>query len=202
MHEKIAFIDGRILWLGSLNILSHRDTSECMIRLTGETACHELFDFVSWASGMKNRSRAPCEPENPRCPMCGAGTTLKSGRFGVYFECVTACGGKVDPRRRPSRVPSGRRSERSTKSGGKRAAVRPCPRAGCGGQLVQRNGRFGSFLGCTRYPRCRHTEDARSAAQHADRGRGSTVRNSTGTAGRWDSIRLIPPSRCVGGWPR
>jgi hypothetical protein len=160
MHEKIAFIDGRILWLGSLNILSHRDTSECMIRLTGETACHELFDFVSWASGMKNRSRAPCEPENPRCPMCGAGTTLKSGRFGVYFECVTACGGKVDPRRRPSRVPSGRRSERSTKSGGKRAAVRPCPRAGCGGQLVQRNGRFGSFLGCTRYPRCRHTEDA------------------------------------------
>lgn len=32
IHEKLAIIDGLILWDGSLNILSHRDTSERMTR--------------------------------------------------------------------------------------------------------------------------------------------------------------------------
>lgn len=32
-----------------------------------------------------------------------------------------------------------------------------CPR--CGGKLVERNGRYGAFLGCERYPRCRYTRD-------------------------------------------
>lgn len=30
-----------------------------------------------------------------------------------------------------------------------------CPQ--CGGRLVERNGRYGSFLGCSNYPRCRYT---------------------------------------------
>jgi putative RecB family exonuclease len=33
-----------------------------------------------------------------------------------------------------------------------------CPR--CGGTLRSRRGRFGDFLGCTNYPRCRYTRDA------------------------------------------
>lgn len=32
-----------------------------------------------------------------------------------------------------------------------------CPR--CGGELVKRRGRYGEFLGCTNYPRCRYTKD-------------------------------------------
>lgn len=32
MHEKIAVIDDRVLWHGSLNILSHNDTRESMLR--------------------------------------------------------------------------------------------------------------------------------------------------------------------------
>lgn len=31
-----------------------------------------------------------------------------------------------------------------------------CPR--CGGQLVERNGQYGKFLGCSNYPRCKYTE--------------------------------------------
>ena len=30
-----------------------------------------------------------------------------------------------------------------------------CPE--CGGHLVQRNGRYGSFYGCSNYPKCRYT---------------------------------------------
>jgi len=36
---------------------------------------------------------------------------------------------------------------------------RPCPKPGCGGQLTVRKGRHGRFLGCTNYPRCKHTEN-------------------------------------------
>ncbi len=32
MHEKVAALDGSILWHGSLNILSHNDTRESMLR--------------------------------------------------------------------------------------------------------------------------------------------------------------------------
>ena len=32
-----------------------------------------------------------------------------------------------------------------------------CPEPGCGGILKEINGRFGSFLGCSNYPRCRYT---------------------------------------------
>ena len=32
-----------------------------------------------------------------------------------------------------------------------------CPR--CGGELVRRKGRYGEFLGCSNYPRCRYTKN-------------------------------------------
>lgn len=43
MHEKIAIIDRKIEWSGSLNILSHNDRKEHMIRLEGENTVKELF---------------------------------------------------------------------------------------------------------------------------------------------------------------
>lgn len=33
-----------------------------------------------------------------------------------------------------------------------------CPRCGKG-KLVSRNGKYGKFLGCNRYPRCKYTQD-------------------------------------------
>jgi len=34
---------------------------------------------------------------------------------------------------------------------------RVCPR--CGGKLIEREGRYGKFLGCENYPKCRYTEN-------------------------------------------
>ena len=34
-------------------------------------------------------------------------------------------------------------------------------RCGCGGWFVERQGKFGKFLGCCRYPKCRNTAEAR-----------------------------------------
>ncbi len=36
--------------------------------------------------------------------------------------------------------------------------VMKCPEEGCGGQLVVRKSFYGQFLGCSNYPKCRHTE--------------------------------------------
>ena len=35
--------------------------------------------------------------------------------------------------------------------------VARCPVEGCDGTLVKRNGRFGTFLGCSRFPKCGHS---------------------------------------------
>lgn len=39
----------------------------------------------------------------------------------------------------------------------KKAEMGICPR--CGGKLVERNGKYGTFLGCSNYPKCRYTQE-------------------------------------------
>jgi ssDNA-binding Zn-finger/Zn-ribbon topoisomerase 1 len=163
MHEKIAIIDGHILWHGSLNILSHRDTHESMLRLDSPAACQQLSRFVRAAAGRREEDSTPSleAPENPVCPKCGGPTVWKDGRYGIYFQCENPdCDGKVDPRRGRSRHGAGvGRQRRGGRNRGAGVDARqPCPEPGCTGQLVERNGRFGRFLGCSNYPGCRHTE--------------------------------------------
>jgi hypothetical protein len=158
MHEKIAILDGRVLWHGSLNILSHRDTHESMLRIESPAACSQLGRFVSTPSGRREKAPKLDAPENPECPTCGGHTVWNDGRFGIYFECEDPdCDGKINARQRgrgqtvagttggragrPCRTQDGRSSGVRT--------VRPCPRPGCGGRLTERNGRHGRFFGCT-----------------------------------------------------
>ena len=167
MHEKIAILDERILWHGSLNILSHRDTHESMLRLESAAACQQLSRFISTPTGPRDEDTVPSlhAPENPACPNCSGPTVWKAGRYGIYFECEDSdCGGKVDPRRSwgQRRTATARRrgqSRRRRNQGESTDTGRPCPQPGCGGRLVERDGRFGRFLGCTNYPRCRYTEN-------------------------------------------
>lgn len=160
MHEKIALIDDEILWHGSLNILSHRDTSESMLRIRSPSACAQVGRFVTTPTGKKEKSNI-CEGENPRCPNCQEFVIWKNGRFGVYFEC-DRCGTKIDSRTgkaKPGRliVNTRRRPNIPTQVD----QSKPCPRPGCGGQLVKKIGPRGPFLGCTNYRRngCRQSEN-------------------------------------------
>lgn len=63
-----------------------------------------------------------------------------------------------------------------------------CPR--CGGKLVQRNGKRGSFLGCSNYPKCRYTKNvgivAEAQLQKAAMSENSstTVRSNTNYLGQ------------------
>jgi len=156
MHEKFAIIDNAILWHGSLNILSHRDTSESMLRIPSSAACSQMARFVTSSAGRRRGAEEEevdlGRRENPDCLQCSRPMVWKNGRYGVYFECETGCSGRIDPNRSYSnRGPNRRgRSSRPVATG------RVCPR--CGSPMTRRPGRHGLFFGCTRYPQCRHTE--------------------------------------------
>jgi ssDNA-binding Zn-finger/Zn-ribbon topoisomerase 1/KaiC/GvpD/RAD55 family RecA-like ATPase len=166
MHEKIAILDGRILWHGSLNILSHRDTHESMLRIESPAACQQLGRFVSTPTGPRDEAPTLDAPENPGCPKCGRPTVWNDDRYGIWFECeYPDCDGKVDRRRRGGQRGAGSaRGYAGGQGGQKRRGAsaqtgRLCPVPGCSGRLAERSGRHGRFLGCTKYPACRYTAD-------------------------------------------
>jgi len=157
MHEKVALIDDETFWHGSLNILSHRDTSESMMRLPSEALCRQFARFITTPSGGNDDNIDITQQENPECPLCGQIMVWNTGQYGIYFTCpVLGCAGKLESRRPSS---SGRRSSKG-KSTNANMPSKPCP-SDCGGRLVRRNGRNGPFLGCTNYPRCKVTENIR-----------------------------------------
>ena len=47
-HRKIAMVDRRIIWKGSLNILSHRNTREFMEREKNKQKAEILFKFLKY----------------------------------------------------------------------------------------------------------------------------------------------------------
>ena len=75
---------------------------------------------------------------------------LKRGRFGQFL----ACSGYPECKTTRKLV--------ATKQGGLRAAKpdqildEPCPR--CGANLVIKQGRFGEFTACTKYPECKYVK--------------------------------------------
>ncbi len=87
-----------------------------------------------------------------KCPKCGGGMIVKLARTGKFLSCANYpdCTGarKID----------------GTELEGPKDLGRPCPKCGDvkgkngGGKLMQREGRFGSFVACSRYPKCKYVE--------------------------------------------
>jgi len=50
MHEKIVFIDEDILYIGSLNVLSHKNTTEIMLRLRSRRSVQEVLKMMNRSS--------------------------------------------------------------------------------------------------------------------------------------------------------
>ncbi|TET45649.1 hypothetical protein E3J62_06760 [candidate division TA06 bacterium] len=93
MHEKFAMVDGRILWLGPLNILSHKDTDQVMLRLSSKAACRMMTEMQSLPERMKEVPSFA----NPKCGKCGGLTVWKSSAYGVHFQCFD-CGHREEPK--------------------------------------------------------------------------------------------------------
>ncbi len=92
--------------------------------------------------------------EGKKCPVCGKELVVRSGAKGPFVGCsgypeCTYTSSVEDPEGGASQG----------KEGGTNVSEVPekmCP--DCGKPLVVRNGRRGPFLGCSGYPKCRHTE--------------------------------------------
>ena len=55
-----------------------------------------------------------------------------------------------------NRIEHNTKIKNNIKNNNKKIANNICPR--CGGNLVNRNGKYGSFIGCSNYPKCRFTK--------------------------------------------
>ena len=83
------------------------------------------------------------------CEKCGAPMVVKAGRFGKFLAC--------------SNYPKCRNTKKIGPAGGEKAEPAKATQTGencekCGSPLVFRKGRFGPFIACSDYPRCRFTK--------------------------------------------
>jgi len=150
IHEKAVVIDEEIVWIGSLNPLSHTaETSELMLRFKGQEAAAQIAEFLSVEKRRDNRDFA--DAENPSCPNCGSFSILRSGRRGAYWTCLKeSCDWKANPNERAKKATSVPESLLKTGIG--------CP--DCKVPMRIRASAYGPFYGCPNYPRCRKTSPA------------------------------------------
>jgi DNA topoisomerase-1 len=139
--------------------------------------------FLGCENYPKCRNTLPCDDQgNPikpietdqTCEKCGSAMVVKRGRRGPFLACSGF------PKCRNTRPLTGELREqlglppkgkgKGGKGGGKgkgkgggRSRPKPVPTdrtcPDCGKNLVIRSGRRGKFLGCSGYPKCRHTEN-------------------------------------------
>ncbi len=93
------------------------------------------------------------------CEKCGSPLVVKTGRFGKFLAC--------------SKYPECRNTKRIGQEGnGKGDGSKPEPTGEdceqCGAPLVFRKGRFGPFIACSNYPRCRYTKKIAKTPDQAE----------------------------------
>jgi len=91
------------------------------------------------------------EKTREKCPECGKPLVVKLGKYGKFLSC--------------SRFPKckyGRPLEEQKANSKKQKAIdqsqlkEKCPE--CGGELVLKEGKFGKFIACSNYPKCKFTK--------------------------------------------
>jgi len=82
------------------------------------------------------------------CPKCGRPLSIRLGRRGRFIGCTGYP--ECDYARSLNEDEAAAREEPEKVEG------RQCPK--CGSDLVIRSGRYGKFIGCSAYPKCKHIE--------------------------------------------
>ncbi len=148
IHQKIAIVDSKIVWLGSLNPLSHTArTDEIMMRAVAPNFAAELARQIAVRPVRRDvDGRGAAVGENPRCGRCGHRTYyfFSWRRERAFFSCED-CDWIVDASRDLSHHDAAETDNLPLEGP-------PCPK--CGSKTRRRQGRFGPFYGCSRYPAC------------------------------------------------
>ena len=89
------------------------------------------------------------EETSKPCPECGSKIVERNGKFGKFYSCSSypACNwtGNVD---KDGNVVSKSKVVKET-------TEIDCP--ACSSKMIKREGKFGPWLGCSNYPKCKHT---------------------------------------------
>ena len=97
------------------------------------------------------RAKITTEALDEACPKCGSQLQIKFGKRGRFI----ACSGypECDYTRNLNET-----AEEAAKAAEEPTVVegRECPK--CAGQLVYKQGKYGKFIGCANYPKCKHIE--------------------------------------------
>lgn len=88
MHEKLAVFDQRIVWLGSLNILSHKNSTEIMVRIDSPDFAQSIVDEyqnqrVNRGKPMKEYPPGKHPKIGDKCDRPGCGGTFLLKKAGV-----------------------------------------------------------------------------------------------------------------------
>ncbi|HEY4518597.1 MAG TPA: type I DNA topoisomerase, partial [Candidatus Paceibacterota bacterium] len=98
--------------------------------------------------------------ERWKCPICEGAMVWKLGRSGKFMSCA--------------KFPdcTGARTATGEEMKGPQETGEVCPLCGEkeGGKLVERTGRFGTFIACSRYPKCKYVKEDEEAKKRADTG--------------------------------
>lgn len=122
----------------------------------------------------------PEPPEEP-CPVDGGELTIKRGRRGPFVGCTNypECDFTMNIGDDPKAAFAARQRAKEAEEDLDRA----CPECD-EGRLSVRSGRFGSFIGCSRYPKCRYTESLPTGITCPECGEGNLVERRAGKGKR------------------
>jgi len=138
-----------IVWLN--NRVSSYEGSKRQKRL--DEIAHDVlgdFDFNKEKAEIKSIG-SKYVPKAYRCPECNGILILREGIYGKFLGCnhYPDCNFfsliKENEKMKPVRVQDVYKVYETSR----------CPK--CNGVLVLRNGMYGKFLGCSRYPKCKYT---------------------------------------------
>jgi len=103
---------------------------------------------------IKKTKETEVEVLKRKCPKCGGELVVKFGRFGKFISCrnFPKCNYKESLNNQDN-LEQGLSAKEKKRLKELRREHPKCPE--CGGKLVLRKSRFGYFLGCANYPKCR-----------------------------------------------
>lgn len=125
---------------------------------------------------VKREIEVPADESDYVCERCGAKMVYKNGRFGRFLACPN--------------YPECKNTKAVDKDGRPIEKEKTAPvKAGfkcelCGGDMIERQGKFGTFFACANYPKCRFTKQKTAEIETPCPVCGSKILIRFGRAGR------------------
>ncbi len=104
----------------------------------------------------------PEEQSKETCDKCGAPMVIKTGRFGKFLAC-SAFPECKNIKRLKKDSPADQEKDEHLKSLEEKYAEETCDK--CGAPMKVRTGRYGPFLACSAFPKCKNIKNISSGGQ-------------------------------------